>query len=455
MPNSESAAATLRPNVSGAVLLPDAAGYDAARRVHNGLVDRRPAIIVQCRGTADTQAAVRAAREHGFEIAVRGGGHNVAGNAVCDGGLVIDLSQMRAVHVDSTARRVRAQGGTTWGDYNRETQLYGLATTGGVVSTTGIGGLTLGGGLGWLMGRHGLAVDNLRSATLVNAAGDVVRASDDEHPDLFWAIRGGGGNFGVATWLEYDTHPVGPIVTGGLVAHPFSAARDVLRFYRDLTATLPDEFTIFAGLIHAPDGSGAKLAAIIVCHIGDLDAGARAVEPIKRFGTPVMDVIGPMPYSVVNTLFDAGFPAHALNYWKANFLSGLSDDAIDTMIARFAECPSPMSGLLLEHFHGAATRVAATATAFPHRTPGFNMLVAGEWMDPAQTAVNTDWTRGTYAAMSAHFAIGRYANYLNTDEVGDQSAVAAAFGPNAARLRAAKRRYDPDNVFHHNQNVKP
>ena len=323
MPNSESAAATLRPNVSGAVLLPDAAGYDAARRVHNGLIDRRPAIIVQCRGTADAQAAVRAAREHGFEIAVRGGGHNVAGNAMCDGGVVIDLSQMRAVQVDPKARRVRAQGGTTWGDYNRETQLHGLATTGGVVSTTGIGGLTLGGGLGWLMGSHGLAVDNLRSATLVNAAGEVVQASDDDSPDLFWAIRGGGGNFGVATWLEYDAHPVGPIVTGGLVAHPFSAARDVLRFYRDVTATLPDEFTIFAGLIHAPDGSGAKLAAIFVCHIGDLDAGARAVEPIKRFGTPVMDVIGPMPYSVVNTLFDAGFPAYALNYWKANFLSGV------------------------------------------------------------------------------------------------------------------------------------
>ncbi len=455
MPNSESAAATLRPNVSGAVLLPDAAGYDAARRVHNGLIDRRPAIIVQCRGTADAQAAVRAAREHGFEIAVRGGGHNVAGNAMCDGGVVIDLSQMRAVQVDPKARRVRAQGGTTWGDYNRETQLHGLATTGGVVSTTGIGGLTLGGGLGWLMGSHGLAVDNLRSATLVNAAGEVVQASDDDSPDLFWAIRGGGGNFGVATWLEYDAHPVGPIVTGGLVAHPFSAARDVLRFYRDVTATLPDEFTIFAGLIHAPDGSGAKLAAIFVCHIGDLDAGARAVEPIKRFGTPVMDVIGPMPYSVVNTLFDAGFPAYALNYWKANFLSGLSDDAIDTMIARFAECPSPMSGLLLEHFHGAATRVAPTATAFPHRTPGFNMLVAGEWMDPAQTAVNTDWTRQTYAAMSSHFAAGRYANYLNADEVGDQSALAAAFGPNAARLREVKRRYDPDNVFHHNQNIKP
>ncbi len=455
MSNSESAAAALRPNLGGTVILPGAATYDAARRVHNGLIDRHPAVIVQCRGTADAQAAVRAAREHGFEIAVRGGGHNVAGNAVCDGGLVIDLSQMRAVQVDPKTRLGRAQGGTTWGDYNRETQLYGLATTGGVVSSTGIAGLTLGGGLGWLMGKYGLAVDNLRSATLVNAAGDVVRASDDENPDLFWAIRGGGGNFGVATWLEYDTYPVGPIVTGGLVAHPFSAARDVLRFYRDVTAELPDDFTIFAGLIHAPDGSGTKLAAIIVCHIGDLGTGARAVEPIKQFGSPVMDVIGPMPYSVVNTLFDAGFPPYALNYWKSNFLAALSDDAIDTLIARFAACPSPMSGLLIEHFHGAATRVDPTATAFPHRTPGFNLLVAGEWMDPADTTLNTTWTRDTYAAMSAYFASGRYANYLNTDEVGDQNAVAAAFGPNAARLRELKRRYDPDNVFHHNHNITP
>ena len=238
-------------------------------------------------------------------------------------------------------------------------------------------------------------------------------------------------------------------------AHPFSAAKDVLHFYRDLPASLPDDFTIFAGLIHAPDGSGTKLAAIIVCHIGDLDTGARAVEPIKRFGSPVMDVIGPMPYNVVNTLFDAGFPPHALNYWKANFLSSLSDDAIDTMIARFAACPSPMSGMLLEHFHGAATRVAPTATAIPHSTPGFAMLVVGEWMSPADSAANIAWTRETYAAMAGHFVSGRYGNYLNADELADGSAVTAAFGPNLPRLREVKRRYDPGNVFHHNQNITP
>jgi FAD/FMN-containing dehydrogenase len=445
----------LQAQLAGSVLSPSDTAYEAARRVHNGLIDRRPALVARCHGTADVQAAVRFARERGLEIAVRGGGHNVAGNAVCDGGLVIDLSAMRGVHVDARARRARAQGGATWGDYNRETQLHGLASTGGVVSTTGVGGLTLGGGLGWLMGKHGMAVDSLRAAELVLATGEVVRASADEHPELFWAVRGGGGNFGVATWLEYELYPVGPAVTGGLVAHPFSAARDVLRFYRDFTASLPDELTAFAGVLHAPDGSGTKLAAIIVCHAGSLEAGAAAVAPVKRFGSPVMDVIGPMPYSAVNMLFDAGFPRGALNYWKSNFLSALGDGAIDTMIARFAAAPSPMSALLLEHFHGAATRVGPTETAFPHRTVGYNFLAVGEWMEPAATPANVAWAREAYAAMVPHFASGRYVNYLNADEVSDGSSVSAAFGPNWKRLREVKQRYDPDNAFHLNQNIKP
>jgi FAD/FMN-containing dehydrogenase len=448
-------AETLRTQIAGSVLSPSDTGYDEARRVHNGLIDRRPALVVRCHGTADVQAAVRFGRERGLEIAVRGGGHNVAGNAVCDGGLMLDLSGMRSVHVDPRARRARTQGGATWGDYNRETQLHGLASTGGVVSTTGVGGLTLGGGLGWLMGKHGMAVDSLRAVELVTATGEVLRARADEHPDLFWALRGGGGNFGVATWLEYELYPVGPTVTGGLVAHPFGAARDLLPFYRDFTASLPDELTAFAGVLHAPDGSGVKLAAIIVCHAGGLEAGAKAVEPVKRFGSPVMDVIGPMPYSAVNMLFDAGFPRGALNYWKSNFLATLGDTAIDSMIDRFAAAPSPMSGLLLEHFHGAATRVGPTETAFPHRSVGYNFLAVGEWVDPSTTAANVAWAREAYAAMAPHFGTGRYVNYLNTDEVTEESAVSAAFGPNWKRLREVKRRYDPDNVFHLNQNIKP
>ena len=439
----------------GRLVEPGDADYDPARALWNGAIDRRPRLIARCLGTADVTAAVRFARENGMEIAVRGGGHNVAGNAVCDRGLVIDLSPMRAVHVDPRARRARAQGGATWGDYNRETQLHGLASTGGVVSTTGVGGLTLGGGLGWLMGKHGMAVDSLRSVELVTATGDVVRASAEEHPDLFWAVRGGGGNFGVATWLEYELYPVGPMVTGGLVAHPFAAARDVLRFYRDFTASLPDELTAFAGLLHAPDGSGVKLCGIIVCYAGSLEAGAAAAGPVKRFGSPVMDVIGPMPYAAVNTLFDAGFPRGALNYWKSNFLTALPDAAIDTMIDRFAAAPSPMSGLLLEHFHGAATRVGPTATAFPHRTVGYNFLTVSEWLDAGATKANVAWARDAYGAMAPHFTAGRYVNYLNADEVGDDAAISAAFGPNAKRLRDLKRKYDPDNVFHLNQNIKP
>jgi FAD/FMN-containing dehydrogenase len=446
---------SLRAQMAGPVLAPSDPAYEDARRVHNGLIDRRPALVARCHGTADVQAAVRFARERGLEIAVRGGGHNVAGNAVCDGGLMIDLSAMRGVHVDPRARRARAQGGATWGNYNRETQLYGLASTGGVVSTTGVGGLTLGGGLGWLMGKHGMAVDCLRAVELVIASGEVVRASADEHPDLFWAVRGGGGNFGVATWLEYELYPVGPMVLGGLVAHPFTEARDVLRFYRDFTQSLPDDLTAFAGLLHAPDGSGAQIAAIMVCHAGSLEAGAAAVAPVKRFGSPVMDVIGPMPYSAVNMLFDAGFPRGALNYWKSSFLATLADGAIDTMIERFAAAPSPMSGLLLEHFHGAATRVGPTDTAFPHRTVAHNFLAVAEWLEASATQANVAWARDTYAALAPHFASGRYANYLNAEEVTQSGAVSDAFGPNWKRLREVKERIDPDNVFHLNQNIKP
>jgi FAD/FMN-containing dehydrogenase len=446
---------SLRAQMAGPVLAPSDPAYEDARRVHNGLIDRRPALVARCHGTADVQAAVRFARERGLEIAVRGGGHNVAGNAVCDGGLMIDLSAMRGVHVDPRGRRARAQGGATWGNYNRETQLYGLASTGGVVSTTGVGGLTLGGGLGWLMGKHGMAVDCLRTVELVTASGEVVRASADEHPDLFWAVRGGGGNFGVATWLEYELYPVGPMVIGGLVAHPFTAARDVLHFYRDFTQSLPDDLTAFAGLLHAPDGSGAQIAAIMVCHAGSLEAGEAAVAPVKRFGSPVMDVIGPMPYSAVNMLFDAGFPRGALNYWKSSFLATLADGAIDTMIERFAAAPSPMSGLLLEHFHGAATRVGPTDTAFPHRTVAHNFLAVAEWLEASATPANVAWARDTYAALAPHFASGRYANYLNAEEVTQSGAVSDAFGPNWKRLREVKEQIDPDNVFHLNQNIKP
>ncbi len=438
---------------SGQLLQPADAGYEETRKVHNGLIDKHPLLIARCRGVADVVDAVNLARKLNLEVAVRGGGHNVAGRATVDGGLMIDLAPMKGIHVDSHARMARAQGGVTWAELNRETQLHSFAVTGGVVSTTGIAGLTLGGGLGWLMGKYGLALDNLRSVDLVTAEGRVLRASKDEQADLFWALRGGGGNFGVAASFEYQLHPVGPTITGGLVAHPFERARDVLRFFRDFTASLPDEFTVFGGLIHAPDGSGAKLAAMVTCHCGSLAAGETATRPLKQFGPPLMDAIGPMPYCQLNGMLDAAYPKGALNYWKSSFLSQLSDDAIDTMIDCFARCPTPMGQLLLEHFHGAATRVGIGDTAFPHRADGHNLVVLSEWMDPASTERCIAWARETYAEMERFMASGRYVNYLADDEMGDS--IAAAYGPNYRRLQELKTKYDPSNFFHINQNIPP
>jgi FAD/FMN-containing dehydrogenase len=447
------AVTTLAGTFRGQLLRAGDAGYDDARKVHNGLIDKRPALIARCHGLADIVDAVKMAREQQLEVAVRGGGHNVAGRATVDGGLMIDLSPMKGIHVDRKAGIARAQPGLTWNEFNRETQVHGLATTGGVVSTTGIAGLTVGGGFGWLMGKHGLALDNLLAIELVLADGRIVTASADDTPDLFWAVRGGGGNFGVASSFEFRAHPVGPIVTGGLVAHPFTAAADVLRFYRDVTASVPDELTVFAGLIHAPDGSGTKLAAMVVCHSGLLDAGEKAVQPIKKFGVPILDTIGPMSYSQVNSMLDAAYPRGALNYWKSNFLSALSDEAIRTMIDCFAKCPTPMGQLLLEHFHGAVTRVGVTATAFPHRAPGYNLLVLSEWLDPKDTQVCTAWARDSYTALQRFMGSGRYVNYLGDDEPSD--AVAAAYGPNYRRLQQMKAKYDPENFFRLNQNIRP
>jgi FAD/FMN-containing dehydrogenase len=442
----------LASSFTGKLIGPADAGYEDARKVHNGLIDKRPALIARCRGVADIVDAVKLAREQKLDVAVCGGGHNVAGRSTIDDGVMIDLSLMRGVHVDPKARIARAQGGATWNGFNRETQLHGLATTGGVVSTTGIGGLTLGGGLGWLMGKHALALDNLVSVELVLADGSVVRASADENADLFWAVRGGGGNFGVAASLEYRLHPVGPMITGGLIAYPFSEAWDMLRFFRDATASLPDEMMVFGGLVHAPDGSGTKLAAMVVVHCGPPEEGEKAVQSIKSFGTPVMDVIGPLPYCQMNTMLDGGYPRGALNYWKSAFMSGLSDDAIRTMIDCFAGCPTPMGQLLLEHFHGAVTRVGVLDTAFPHRAVGYNLLVLSQWMDATDNAACIAWGRDSYAAMQPFVGGGRYVNYLGDDEQGE---VAAAYGPNYRRLAQVKARYDPGNFFRMNQNIVP
>jgi len=436
---------------SGSVLLPGYDGYDDARRIHNGLIDRQPALIARCLGAADVADAIGLARSSGLEISVRGGGHNVAGRAVSDRGMMIDLSGMRGVHVDAAARTVRAQGGVTWKELNREAHAHGLAVTGGAVSTTGIAGYTLGGGLGWLMAKHGLAADNLTGVELVTAEGEILDVTDESHPDLMWALRGGGGNFGIAASLVYRLHPLS-MVTGGLIAHPFEAAGEMLRFYRDAVADGPDDLTVWAGIVHAPDGSGLKLAAMVVFHTGDPEDAKRDIAPFETWGSPLMVEVGPMPYPVMNTLLDDGFPTGSLNYWLSSFTTGLTDGLIDVAIERFTSSPSPMNAILLEHFHGAVTRVGATDTPVPHRNTGWNLLLPSVWLDPADTGANVAWTKDTFAALSEHFASGRWLNYLGDDQ---DDAITSAYGPNYDRLVEVKRRYDPDNVFHLNHNIVP
>ena len=442
----------LEAGIAGHVLVPGDAGYDEARAVHNGLVDKRPALIVRCAVPGDVAAALGFARRHGLEVSVRGGGHNVAGRAVVEAGLMIDLAEMRAISVDPGRRMATAQGGATWAELNDATHAHGLAVTGGAVSTTGIAGLTLGGGLGWLMGKHGLAADNLAAVELVTAAGEVIHVDGGSHPDLFWAVRGGGGNFGVVTAFTYRLHPLAT-VTGGLIAHPLDAAPALLRFYRDQVAGAPDDLTVFAGLVHAPDGSGAKLAALVACHAGPPEAAERDLAPFLAFGAPAAVQVGRMPYPAMNAILDGGFPDGALNYWLSAFTDGLSDGLIETAVERFASVPSPMTSILFEHFHGAVTRVRPDATAVPHRRPGWNLLLPSVWTDPSATEANVDWTKATYAALRPHLTERRWLSYLGDDQ--GEDAIRAAYGPNLERLRQVKRRYDPDNVFHLNHNIAP
>src|SRR4051812_12469259 len=439
--------AALRAMFSGELLEPADDGYELARCVHNGLIDRRPALIARCRNTADVADAVRFARESGLEISVRGGGHNVAGRAVVDGALMIDLAPMKGIHVDASARTVRAQGGVLWSELNRETAAHGLAVTGGAISTTGIAGLTLGGGLGWLVAEHGLAGGNLVSGQLLKADGSVVDVAAESDPDLLWALRGGGGNFGIAASLQYRLHPL-QTVTGGLIAHPLEAAGGMLRFYRDAVASASDDLMVFAALVHTPDGSGHKIAGMIVFHTGTPEEAERELTPFKTWGSPLVVEVGPMPYQVMNTILDAGYPTGSLNYWLSSFTTGISDELIETAIERFDSVPSPMSAILLEHFHGAVTRVGATDTAVPHREGGWNLVLPSVWPDPADSDANIAWTRETHAAFAPHLTESRWLNYLGDDQGTD--AIRGAYGPNYDRLIELKRRHDPENVFRHN-----
>lgn len=443
----------LRTRLSGTVLSRGDPEYDDARRVHNGLIDRHPAVIARCQTTADVVDALAFGIEHGLEIAVRGGGHNVAGRAVCEDGLMIDLSPMKGIWVDPKSSRVRSQAGVCWAEFNRATQLHGLATTGGAVGSTGIAGLTLGGGFGYLMGKHGYTIDNLVSVELVTVNGEVLTASDEENAELFWGLRGGGGNFGIATSFEYALHPVGPVVHGGLIAFAEDSAAETLEFLRSFAEENDDDMTAVCSMTHAPDGSGRKLAAMLVCHCGGEDRAAPVLEQIRALAPPVIDRLGPIKYTDLNLLLDPGFPKLAMNYWKSCFVSNLTDEVVDILTEQFRLCPSTMSKLIVESPHGAALRKKPDATAFSHRSKGFSIMILSQWNDSAETGANIAWARDTYDRLLPHAQPGGYINYLDEDDIDNRTK--EVLGANFKRLQTLKDRYDPQNILHLNQNIPP
>jgi FAD/FMN-containing dehydrogenase len=441
----------LRASLGGSVLRPGDAGYDEARTIFNAMIDRHPALIARCTTTGDVVKAVTFGREHGLIVSVRGGGHNVAGNAVCEGGLMIDLTPMKGIRVDAAAQTVRAQAGLTWREFDRETQAFGLATTGGAISSTGIAGLTLGGGFGWLGRSYGMACDNLISADVVLADGSVVTASADEHADLFWGIRGGGGNFGIVTSFEFRLHPVGPIL-GGLMLYPFARAKDVLRALRDFNQTTPDALSVFGGLLTSPEGD--RLVGCIVCYNGPIEEGERLLRPLREQTSPMVDMVGPIRYEQMQTLLDEALPFGLQNYWKSEFLKGLPDAAIDTLVDHFAQAPSPLTQIIIEQFGGAYRRVASNENAFSHRDFDYNFVIISRWVDPADAEPNIQWARGLWNAIQPFAAGVVYVNYLEGGEEG-ASRIRSAYAQNYDRLVSLKSTYDPMNFFRMNQNIQP
>jgi FAD/FMN-containing dehydrogenase len=449
----------LSARLRGRLLTAETPGYDEARTIWNGMIDRRPALIARCAGAADVVHAVRFARDHGLLVAVRGGGHNIAGHALCDGGMLIDLTPMKGIRIDPATRRAHVEPGVTLGELDRDTQTYGLATPLGINSTTGVAGLTLGGGFGWISRRFGLTIDNLLSADVVTAAGELVKASDAEHPDLFWAIRGGGGNFGVVTSFEFQLHEVGPSVLSGLVIHPLSDAANVLRFYRDFARELPDEGACWFVLRQAPplpflapEWHGREILVLAMAYAGDIAEGERVLQPMRAYGRPIADVVAPHPFTTWQTILDPLLTPGARNYWKSHDFTELSDDMIGVLIRYAERIPDPQCEIAFAHLGGAVSRIPLEATAYTHRNAQFVLNVHGRWSDPAKDAECIAWARELFRAAAPYATGGVYVNFLTGDEA---ERVRAAYGGNYDRLVEVKSRYDPMNLFRVNQNIRP
>jgi FAD/FMN-containing dehydrogenase len=456
---SGSTLATLRSKLRGAAVLPGEAGYDEARTIWNAVIDRRPGLVVRCLGAADVMLAVKLASAEGLLLSVRGGGHNIAGNAVCDGGLLIDLSLMKSVQVDPRSRTARVEPGALLADFDKEAQAFGLATPVGINSTTGVAGLALGGGFGWTTRKFGLTVDNLNAVHIVTAAGELVRASASEHPDLFWAVRGGGGNFGVATSFEFTLHALGPEVLSGLIVHPFADAAALLPQFRRIVADAPDELTVWAVMRQAPplpfipaEWHGKNVLIFAACYSGDMKDGEKAVKPLRALGKPIVDVIGPHPFAGWQAAFDPLLTPGARNYWKSHDFADLSDGAIKAIVAAAGRLPGPECEVFIAHVGGAMGRVAPDAMAWSNRAAHFVMNAHARWRDPVQDAGCIAWARQLFDA-TAPFATGSvYVNFMPEDEPGR---VEKAYGENYPRLAEIKRRYDPENLFRMNQNIRP
>jgi FAD/FMN-containing dehydrogenase len=438
----------LRKAVRGEIITPSDARYDAARKVFNAMIDRRPGLVLRCAGAADVIAGIRFARDRDTAVSVRAGGHGVAGKAVCDGGVVIDLSAMKAIRVDPERRVAQAQPGLLLGEYDRETQAFGLATPLGIVSCTGISGLTLGGGIGWLNGKYGLTCDNVRAVDLVTANGELVHASSSENEDLYWAVRGGSGNFGVVTSFEYDAHPVGPVL-GGMALFPASRASRILRFYIEFSSAAPDELSTAAALVTGPDGGLA--VAVVVAYCGSPAEGEKLIAPLRALG-PAADLIRVMPYVELQSILDGAFPQGNQHYWKAGFTVGLSDAAIEKVIEFMTAKPSPLTICYLQQLHGAAGRVKASATAFPHRGDRWEFAILAQWEASASGDANMRWANQFFQAVQPELAPGVYVNMLG-EEGADR--VRSAYAGNYERLLAVKRKYDPSNFFRSNHNIVP